>query len=57
MGSIIDEQMIIAVQLEHVEAQHEALQYRVRLKGDDTVQVAFVLGPQDSAINFTVKLL
>lgn len=41
--SIVDKQMVIAVQLEHVEAQHEALQDRVRLEGDDTVQVALVL--------------
>lgn len=43
MGSIVDEQMVVAVQLQHVEAQHKALQDRVRLEGDDAVQVALVL--------------
>jgi len=57
VSSIIDKQMIIAIQLEHIESEHETLQDRVRLKGDHTVQVAFDLGPKYSSINFAVKLL
>lgn len=57
MCPVVDKQMIIAVQLEHVEAQHEALQNRVGLERDDTVQIALILGPEDGAINFAIKLL
>lgn len=55
--SIVDKQMVIAVQLEHVEAQHKALQDRVRLEGDDAVQVALVLWPEHGSIDFAIELL
>lgn len=57
MGSIVDQQVIVAVQLEHVEAQHEALEDRVRLEGDDAVQVAFVLRPEHGPVDLSVQLL
>lgn len=57
MGPVVDQQVIVAVQLQHIEAQHEPLQHRVRLEGDDAVQVAFVLGPQYGAVNLPVQLL
>jgi len=45
MGSIVDQQVIVAVELQHVEAEHEALQHRVRLEGDDAVQIPLILRP------------
>lgn len=57
MRSIVHVQMIVAVQLQHIEAQHEALQNGMRLEGDDAVQIAFVLRPQHGPIDFAVQLL
>ena len=37
MGSVVDEQMIIAVELQLVEAQHKALQDRLRLESNNTI--------------------
>lgn len=57
MRAVVDVEVIVAVQLEEVEAQHETLQDRVRLEGDNAVQVAFVLRPQHSAIYLAIQLL
>lgn len=54
---VIDVEVIVAIELQHVEPQHEALQDGVRLKGDDTVQVALVLRPEHSTVDFPVQLL
>jgi hypothetical protein len=43
MGPVIYEEMVVAVELQDVEAEHEPLQDGVRLEGDDTVQVSLVL--------------
>jgi len=43
VGAIVNQQMIVAVQLQHVEAEHEALQHRVRLEGDNAVKIPLVL--------------
>lgn len=37
MCTIVDEKMIIAVEVQHVKPEHEALQDGVCLEGDDTV--------------------
>ena len=37
MGPVVDEQMIIAVELQLVEAQHKALQDRLRLESYNTI--------------------
>lgn len=57
MRAIVHVQMVVAVQLQHIEAQHEALQNRVCLEGDDAVQIAFVLRPKDGTVDFAVELL
>ena len=55
MGPVIYEEVVIAVQLEEVEAQHEALQDGVGLEGYDTVQVPLVLGLQHRAVYLPVQ--
>lgn len=57
MGSIVDQQVIVAVELQHVEAEHEALQHRVRLEGDDAVQIPLILRPEHCSIDLPIKLL
>jgi len=57
MGSIVDQQVIVAVELQHVEAEHKALQHRVRLEGDDAVQIPLILRPEHCSIDLPVKLL
>lgn len=57
MRSIVHVQVIVTVQLQHVEAQHKALQYGVRLERDDAVQIAFVLRPEYGALDLAVQLL
>jgi hypothetical protein len=54
MGPIIYEEMVIAVELQEVETQHEALQDGVCLERDDSVQVPFVLRLQNCAIYLPV---
>lgn len=55
--TVIHVQVIVAVQLQHVEAQHEPLQYGVRLERDDAVQIALVLRPEHGALDLAVQLL
>ena len=57
MGAVIDEKMIVAIELELVEAKHKTLQDGLRLERDDAIEVRFVLRPQHSAIDFAVELL
>jgi len=57
MGAVVDEQMIVAVELELVEAQHEPLQDGLRLEGNDAVQIGFVLRTQNSAVDLAIELL
>jgi len=57
MGSIVDQQVIVTVELQHVEAEHEALQHRVRLEGDDAVQIPLILRPEHCSIDLPIKLL
>lgn len=54
MCSVIHIQMVIAVELQHVEVQHEALQHAVRLEGDGAVQVALVARPDHAAFHLAV---
>lgn len=37
VSSIVDVQMIVAIQLEHIKSQHETLQDGVRLECDDAI--------------------
>lgn len=55
--AVVHVQVIVAVHLHHVEAQHEALQNGVRLERDDAVQVALVLRPEYGTLNLAVDLL
>lgn len=57
VGAVVDEQVVVAVELQLVEAQHETLQDRVRLERDDTVQVGLVLRAQQRAVDLAVLLL
>lgn len=57
MCPIVDVEMVVTVQLQEVETQHEALQDRVSLEGDDAVEVALVLRPQEGAVDLPVHLL
>lgn len=43
VGTVVYEEMVVAVELQEVEAKHETLQDGMRLKGDDTVEVPLVL--------------
>lgn len=54
MGPIVYEKMVITVQLQEIEPQHEALQDGVRLEGDDAVQVPLVLRLQHCSIYLAV---
>jgi hypothetical protein len=53
--SVVDEQVIVAVQIEHLEAQHEALQDRVRLEGEDAVEVALIARHNLGAVDLPVR--
>lgn len=57
VGSVVDEQVVVTVQVEHVEPQHEALQDRVCLEGDDAVETLLVLRAQHGAVDLPVQLL
>lgn len=57
MCPIIHVEMIVAVELQQVEVQHEPLQYAVRLKRHRAVQVAFVARPEHAAVHLAVLSL
>lgn len=52
--AIVHVQMVVAVELQHLEVQHEPLQDAVRLEGDGAVQVALVAGPEHAAVHLAV---
>lgn len=54
---IVDVEMVVAVELEYVESQHEPLEDGVRLECDHAVQVAFVFRIEDGSVYFTIQLL
>ena len=54
MGTIVYEEMVIAVQLQEIKPQHETLQDGVCLEGDDAIQVPFVLWLQHCAVYLPV---
>jgi hypothetical protein len=55
MGTVVYEEMIIAVQLQEVEPEHEPLQDRMGLEGDDAVEVPLVLRLQHSPVYLPVQ--
>lgn len=57
MGAIVHVEMVVAVELQQVEVQHEALQDAVRLEGDGAVQIALVARPQHAAVQLAVLAL
>ncbi|CAH0392604.1 unnamed protein product [Bemisia tabaci] len=57
MGTIVDVKMVVAVKLEKIEAEHESLKDGMRLKGDDAVQVSFVLRVQHRPVDLPVQVL
>lgn len=54
MLTVEDVQVIVAVELEHLEAQHEPLQDRVGLEGHNTLEIPLVLRHNFSAFNLPV---
>lgn len=54
MGSVVHIQMVIAVQLQHVEVQHESLQNAVRLEGNRAVKVPLVARPHHATFHLAV---
>ena len=57
VSAIVDEKMIVAIELKLIKAQHEPLQNRLRLEGDDAVEIGFVLRSQNSTVDFAIQLL
>ena len=57
MGAVVNVEMIVAVELEEIEAHHEALENRMRLECDYAVEIALVLRPQKCSVDFPVDLL
>ncbi|PSN29827.1 hypothetical protein C0J52_28086 [Blattella germanica] len=55
MGTIIDEEMIVAVQLKEIETEHETLEDGVRLECDDAIQIPLVLGLQYRAVYLPIQ--
>lgn len=54
MRAVVHVEVVIAVELQQVEVQHEPLQYAVRLEGDGAVEVALIARPQNTAIELPV---
>ena len=57
MCAVVDEQVIIAVELELVETQHETLQDRLRLECYNAVQIRFILRSEHGTVNLPIELL
>lgn len=57
MRSVVDEEVIVAVELEQIEAEHKLLQDRLSLERDGAIQVGLILRPQHGAVNLAVELL
>ncbi len=57
VSAVVDEQMIVAVELKLIEAEHETLEDRFRLESDEAIQIVLVLWPQNGPIDFAIKLL
>jgi len=49
--------VIVAVELELIEAEHKLLQNGLCLERDGAIQVGFILGSEDSAVDLAVELL
>lgn len=52
---VVDEQMIVAVQGEFLEAEHKLLQNSIRLKRDGTVEIILRLARDDGPIDLLVE--
>ena len=57
VSAVVDEQVVVTVKLELIETEHEPLEDRFGLEGDEAVQVGFVLRPQHGSIDLAIKLL
>lgn len=57
MSAIVDEQMVIAVELQLIKAQHKSLQDGLRLEGDDAIEIRFVLRSQNGTVDLAIQLL
>lgn len=57
IGPVVDEQVVVAVQLEALEPQHEPLEDGVRLEGDGALQVPLAPGSEHGALDHAVVLL
>lgn len=55
--AVIYVQVIVAVQLQEVEPEHEPLQDRVRLERDHAVEIPLVPRPEHRAVDLPVELL
>ena len=57
MSAIINEQMVVAVELQLIKAQHKSLQDGLRLEGDDAIEIRFVLRSQNGTVDLAIQLL
>ena len=55
MSAVVDVEVIIAVECQLLEPQHELLQNGVRLERDRAVEVVLRLGADDGAIDLLVQ--
>ena len=56
MGSVIDIQVVVTVDVESLKLQQELLQDALRLEGDDAVLVPLVLAVQDHTVHGLLDL-
>ncbi len=51
MSAVVDDELVVAVDSQVLEADHESLEDRLGLEGDDAVQLALVVGRHDGAVD------
>lgn len=57
VSPVVDVEMIVAVELQRVEPEHESLKDAVCLKGYRAVQISLVLRGQHRTVDFSVKVV
>lgn len=55
--AVVDQEVVVAVQLKLIEAEHEFLQDRFCLERDGTIQVWLILRSQNRPVDLAVQLL
>lgn len=56
MRAVVDVKVIVAVELQLVEAQHEPLKDAMRLESDGAVEIPLVLRYQNGTVDFCVEI-